>query len=181
MTAAIRLDEAQRARLLGLIGVDRYVRRGSLPETRAEAPATNAAAVAPAMDTQPRAVRVPARTPPSYPTSAAAWPSLLDDPGIAARAPRLLLLVEAPRTPQPGCKSLLEAIRRLLPTHRLLDASDTPAQWPEFTVALGARIAPVDGVRIIPGPALSELHGNAHAKRELWQALKPVLRALPRH
>ncbi len=181
MTAVIKLDQMQRERLLGLIGVDRYVRRGPLPEARIEAPTASVAVAAPAMDTKQRAARAPARTHPSHQTSAAARPSLLDDPGIAARAPRLLLLVEAPRSPEPGCKSLLEAIRRVLPAHRLLDASDTPAQWPEFAFALGAHIAPVDGVRIISGPALTELLGNAHAKRELWQALKPVLRALPRH
>jgi len=180
MSAAIRLDDAQRARLLGLIGIDRYVRRGALPEARAEVPATNAVLVAPAVDAKPRSARAPTSAVQQHSTSIPSRPSLLDDPGIAARAPRLLLMVEAPRTPEPGCKHLLEAIRRVLPAHRLLDASDTPAQWPEFTIVLAARIAPLDGACVVPGPRLSELHGNAHAKRELWRALKPVLRALTR-
>ncbi|MBK6725914.1 MAG: hypothetical protein IPG63_01430 [Xanthomonadales bacterium] len=175
---ALRLDEAQRRRLLGLIGIDRYLRRGPLPQARAEAPPTNPAAVAPPAVAEARDTRAPSGTIASHPRSTPARPSLLDDPGIAARAPRLLLLVEAPRTRQPDCKALLEAIRRSLPAHRLLDAGDPPTQWPEFTLALAARVASVDGVRILHAPALSDLLGNAHAKRELWRTLKPVVRAL---
>lgn len=176
MSAAPRLDERERARLLGLIGVDRYQRRGTTPMAPTEPvvaspPRAQPASAMPAT----RSRSAPVHSAPS--TTRALRPSLLEDPALAARAPRLLLLVETPRTPDPRSRALLAAIRRMLPPHHMLDASDTPSQWPAFALTLGASATPAAGTRHIRAPALSELIGDAHAKRELWRVLKPLLRA----
>jgi hypothetical protein len=176
MSAAARLDERERARLLAAIGVDRYVRRGAEPAVAAEAPVPVAA---------PRVAQPVARAPSTKTPDIAALDrpaptrtSLLDELGADARTPRLLLLVESPRAPDPRSKILLDAIRRQLPPHRMLAAGDVPAPWPAHVLALGGQVDAPEGTQLVTAPALHALRGNARAKRALWQSLKPLLRAL---
>lgn len=182
MTAAMdsvrppRLAAAERARLLGLIGVDRYLRRTpSLPidaasnatpdPVVAHAPRPPRAAMAPK---QPVAERVPDRT------------SLIDELGVVTRTPKLLLIVESPRAPDPRTKPMLAAIRSLLPPHQVIAAGDTPEQWPDFAIALGGRLQAPATTLFVQSLSPQYLLGNARAKRELWRALKTLLHKLGR-
>jgi hypothetical protein len=182
MTAAMdsvrppRLAAAERARLLGLIGVDRYLHRTSLlpaddarsaePEpVLARAPRLPRAASAPV---QTVVERVPDRT------------SLIAELGAVARTPKLLLIVESPRAPDPRTKPMLAAIRSLLPPHQLIAAGDTPEQWPDYAIALGGRLQAPATTLFVQSLSPQYLLGNARAKRELWRALKALLRKLGR-
>lgn len=179
MSAVSRLDEQERARLLGLIGIDRYVRRRGLAPAPEEASApARASRAAAAADAAPASRPAAPEFEPA--TSGTTRPSLLDELGADARAPRVLLLVETTRAPDPRVKPLLDAIKRSLPAHQTLDASDSPARWPEFVIALGGRATPPAGTRLIQCLPLHALRGNAGAKRELWRSLKAVLRATRR-
>jgi hypothetical protein len=176
MSAAARLDERERERLLGLIGIDRYVRRGAAGAAPVEA---EMARNEPARRDGAARTAAAGTTPVAQP-QAPTRPSLLDELGLDARAPRLLLLVETTRAPDPRVKPLLEAIRRSLPPHQMLDAADTPPRWPEFVLALGGRTAPPAGTHLVQCLPLHALRLDAGAKRQLWRDLKPLLRALRR-
>ena len=176
MRDAPQLAESERARLLGVIGIERYQRRGALaavvsagdidaplsPSTTAPAPARTGTAKAPAAAPEPVVARA----------------SLIDELGAASRTPKLLLIVESPRAPDPRTKPMFAAIRSLLPPHQVVAASDAPDSWPRFAVALGGQQQAPATTHFVQSLSLQYLRGNAAAKRKLWHALRPLLRAI---
>lgn len=178
MSAARRLDPDSQARLLDLIGVARYVRRGPAPPV---VPPVEAAV--PARRSPTPAEAPPARSAPAPSLSTApqereptARPSLLAELGLDVRTPQLLLFVESPRAPDPRGQLLLAAIRRLLPPHQMLDASDVPGAWLPHAIALGGRIAPPQDTSLHAAPALAMLRQDVSAKRALWRAIRRLRR-----
>lgn len=178
MNAARRLDPDTQARLLDLIGVARYVRRGPAPPA-----ATHVEAAAPARRSQTTTEAPPARSAPVPPlpavspqSDAVARPSLLAELGLDARTPQLLLFVESPRAPDPRGQLLLAAIRRLLPAHQMLDASDVPSRWLPHAIALGGRVAAPEGTALHTAPALALMRQDVAAKRALWRAIRRLRR-----
>ncbi len=176
MNMPMRLDANERDRLLDLIGIERYVRRGTaavvIEADVAATPVSTRLAEARPMVTDPPTRERQATSRP------AARPSMIDELGLDARAPQVLVFVEAPRVPDPRDVRLLEAICRLLPPHQRLDASDTPARWPDTVLVLGRRLSVIEGTHLIEAPALPALRGNVTAKRALWQSIRRLRRSL---
>ena len=181
MSAPLRLDATTRARLLDLIGIARYVRRGA---TSAMSPQDIALATVrrttsssnPMPDGKTHTVPAPSRSEATSERTTTARPSLLDDLGRQAQTPQLLLFVESPRAPDPRGQLLLAAIRSLLPPHRMLDAGDVPAQWLPQAIALGGRVYAPAGTSLHAGPTLSALRQDVAAKRALWRAIRRLRR-----
>ena len=177
MTARSRLDAHTQAQLLDLIGVARYVRRTAVSATPPEAatPASTQPA-APVAETRPaRAPVAPAER--QFEATPRERPSLLAELGVDARTPQLLLFVETPRAPDPRGQLLLAAIRRLLPPHQMLDASDVPQHWLPRAIALGGRVATPADTHCHVAPALSALRQDTAAKRALWRVIRGLRRA----
>jgi hypothetical protein len=103
-------------------------------------------------------------------------PSLLDELGAQARTPRLLVLLSAPRMSGDSVANLLNNICRVLPPHQKMDANDQPTIWLPVLL-FGERSALMESSVVVRAPTLHDLRGNGRAKRALWQALKPLLRA----
>ena len=179
MMAAPRLDDHERDRLLGLIGIERYVRRSSLPVAVIELEAA-AAIAAPARTpaTRKSSTAMPAPASRVAETTAPNRPSLIDELGLDARLPQVLVFVEAPRAPDPRGVRLLDAICRLLPPHQRLDANDAQARWTATAIALGGQINAPEGTQLIQSLPLHELRQNVAAKRALWQSIKRLRRGL---
>lgn len=176
MRDAPQLAESERARLLGVIGIERYQRRAALAVA---GPAGDIDAPMSSPPTPPAPARaVTAKAPAAAPEPVVARASLLDELGAASRTPKLLLIVESPRAPDPRTKPMFAAIRSLLPPHQVVAASDTPDSWPKFAVALGGQHQAPASTHFVQALSLQYLRGNAAAKRKLWQALRPLLRAI---
>ena len=178
MNARLRLSEGERARLLGLIGIERHVLRSAEATPNAADDAVAAApliAVVAEKSTPPRRAPTPDAAL-SRATPASSRTSLLDELGDSARAPKLLLIVESPRAPDPRTKPMFAAIRSLLPPHQIIDAGDTPEQWPSVVIALGGSHQPPPETRFVQSLSLQYLRGNAAAKRALWRSMRTLLR-----
>jgi len=180
MNARLRLSDGERARLLGLIGIERHVLRGVATTSNATVDAV--APAAPPRTAIPEKTNPPRRAPVGDVSRAKATPatsrtSLLDELGDSARAPKLLLIVESPRAPDPRTKPMFAAIRSLLPPHQIIDAGDTPEQWPTVVIALGGKHQPPPETRFVQSLSLQYLRGNAGAKRALWRAIRSLLRS----
>lgn len=176
---AERLDATTQARLLDLIGVERYQRRSTVPaavvETDVAAPTRAAPAIAEATRARPAIATMP--TPERARDRAqAARPSLLAELGGDARAPQLLLFVETPRVPDARGPLLLAAIRRLLPPHQMLDAGDVPPHWLPQAIAIGGRVAAPEDTQLHAAPALASLRQDTAAKRALWRIIRRLRR-----
>lgn len=178
MNAARRLDPESQARLLDLIGIARYVRRGPAPPAAASVEVATPARRSPTPIEAPpsRSAPVPSLPAASQERDAVARPSLLAELGLDARTPQLLLFVESPRAPDPRGQLLLAAIRRLLPPHQMLDASDVPGAWLPHAIALGGRFAPPQDTSLHAAPALAMLRQDVSAKRALWRAIRRLRR-----
>lgn len=170
--------------MLDLIGVARYVRRDTAPAAAPEdtASATSRRAT-PAADAIPTRSARPALMP-SAPDrtntpAATARPSLLAELGREAQAPQLLLFVESPRAPDPRGQLLLAAIRRLLPSHQMLDAGDVPSQWLPRAIALGGHVSAPTETSMHQAPALALLRQDVVAKRALWRTIRTLRRGMP--
>lgn len=178
MNALLQLSDGERARLLGLIGIERHVLRGA-PMTAIAvddiAVPQSPIKIAPEKSNPPRRALVDDVTP-QRATAASKRASLLDELGDSARAPKLLLIVESPRAPDPRTRPMFAAIRSLLPPHQIIDAGDTPDQWPSVVIALGGHHQPPPETRFVQSLSLQYLRGNAGAKRALWQAMRALLR-----
>lgn len=172
-----RLPDGERARLLDLIGIERHVLRGAATSNAPDNAAETASPIAVATErsTPPRRAPV-ADAPLPRATATPGRTSLLDELGESARAPKMLLIVESPRAPDPRTKPMFAAIRSLLPPHQIIDASDSPEQWPSVVIALGGRHQPPDGTHLVQSLSLQYLRGNASAKRALWQAMRALIR-----
>ena len=184
MSAHPRLDAAAQARLLDLIGVARYVRRGIAPVAAPEDIAlATARRPTPTADTMPPRPARPALMPSAPETTTAsattARPSLLAELGREAQAPQLLLFVESPRAPDPRGQLLLAAIRRLLPSHQMLDAGDVPSQWLPRAIALGGHVSAPTETSMHQAPALALLRQDVVAKRALWRTIRTLRRGMP--
>lgn len=179
---AARLDATTQARLLDLIGVERYLLRGARPTTKVEADIATPSRAVPVVVETTR-TRPTIATPPmpdlARDRASATRPSLLAELGGDARAPQLLLFVETPRVPDPRGPLLLAAIRRLLPPHQMLDAGDVPSSWLPQAIALGGRVAAPAGTQLHAAPALASLRQDTAAKRALWRIIRR-LRRTPR-
>ncbi|HRG15811.1 MAG TPA: hypothetical protein PLB00_07435 [Pseudomonadota bacterium] len=186
MSAHPRLEASTQARLLDLIGIARYVRRGAAPVAAPEdiAPATTrrptSSSPSETIPTRPtRAAPAQAAPQPTNERTAAARPSLLAELGREAQAPQLLLFVESPRAPDPRGQLLLAAIRRMLPPHQMLDAGDVPTQWLPQAIALGGHVTAPADTSMHVAPPLSSLRQNVAAKRALWRAIRRLRRDPP--
>jgi hypothetical protein len=175
VTVIRRLEPNTQAHLLDLIGVTRYVRRIATPAASA-APTRPSPTFIEAEATPSSAPKQPSIPPSPIEPAARERPSLLAELGVDARGPQLLLFVETPRAPDPRGQWLLAAIRRLLPAHRMLDATDLPPQWLPQAIALGGHVAAPEGTRLHAAPNLSSLRQDTAAKRALWQAIRRLRR-----
>ena len=182
MNAAMRLDEHERTRFLELIGIERYVSRCSVPVTVA----TETAAPNDTPTRVPMSRKSAAPTPATEPRIAetkttARRPSLIDELGLDARAPQVLVFVETPRAPDPRSVRLLDAICRLLPPHQRIDVNDLPTRWTGTAIALGGQVQAPEGTQLIQSLPLHELRHSITAKRALWQSIKRLRRGLRPH
>jgi len=169
-----RLDQDERERLLGVMGFDVWVRRGSEPLAQGTpAPATPTAAreelrVVPRSDvTRPRTQAASGSVEPASPAPAATR--------IAAQAV-LLILEQRLHADRPFIKHL----RLALPGCTICTSDTIPRGTARYAVQLGVDASlPVDllGLR---APSIDELQRSASARRALWWSIKPVLRALRR-
>lgn len=75
---------------------------------------------------------------------------------------------------------LVRALAALLPGAMVCTADSATAVKARFAVVVGGAPLELPGVLAIGTPPLSELGASAAAKRRLWWALKPLLRALGR-
>lgn len=181
MNVLQRFDAGTRAHLLDLIGVVRFERRSKLSVTETESVAQYAnPTLTPAKSatgTKGQSAKAPAFVPST--STKTTRPSLLDELKAELRTPQLLLLVESPRNADTAGLPLLNAIRALLPAHRLLDAGDPPESWPAFSIALGTPAAvPSDAnATLHAAPLLGRLRHDAKAKRALWDFIRPLRRA----
>jgi hypothetical protein len=171
-----RLPAGERARLLGLIGVDRYLRR--TPALTADV--ASSAPPEPVVSRPPRLPRAASAPLPSVVEPMPERTSLIEELGAIARTPRLLLIVESPRAPDPRTRPMLAAIRSLLPPHQVIAAGDTPEKWPDYAIALGGRLQAPASTLFVQSLSPQYLLGNARAKRDLWRALRALLRTLGR-
>lgn len=178
MMAAPRLDDHERDRLLGLIGIERYVRRSTLPVTAEPDVVASTAATTRAPATPKTSRPMPPPVTRVADAKASTRPSLIAELGLDARLPQVLVFVETPRAPDPRGVRLLDAICRLLPPHQRLDANDLPARWTDTAIALGGQVNPPKDTQLIQSLPLHELRGSVAAKRALWQSIKRLRRGL---
>jgi hypothetical protein len=154
-TAVRQLDPAERARVLALMGIDRYVRR----EARAEAPAVKAEVAAATPQGRARAADPLVK--------ASVWAFVCDpaeigaDPVLSRYATLLAHLARAV-----GAQNL-GAVR----------FADAP---PAGCRAIAFGRSPGDAVDALLAPPLATLRNSAHAKRALWQDLRRALRPTTR-